>query len=87
MLDPEKASSKEAWRILDERDQVVMQGPPKEIRLMTNEIDFNVAKLPKGDYRLIGSAKHLQDPFGQALDGNKDGISGDDLVIEFQRIS
>jgi len=54
---------------------------------MTNEIDFNVAKLPKGSYTLVGSAEYLQDPFGQPLDGNKDGMAGDDLIVSFQRIS
>lgn len=87
VLDPEKASTAEAWTILNEKGEVVQAGPPKEIRLMTNEIDFNVAKLPKGSYTLVGSAEHLQDPFGQPLDGNKDGVAGDDLVVSFQRIS
>ncbi|MCA9778047.1 MAG: hypothetical protein KC800_15060, partial [Candidatus Eremiobacteraeota bacterium] len=87
VLDPKKASSAEAWTIFNEKGEVVQAGPPKEIRLMTNEIDFNVAKLPKGSYTLVGSAEHLQDPFGQPLDGNKDGVAGDDLVVRFQRIS
>ena len=87
VLDPKKASQAEAWTIVNAEGEVVQSGPPKEVRLMTNEIDFNVAKLPKGSYTLIGSAEHLQDPFGQPLDGNKDGLVGDDLVVNFQRIS
>ena len=87
VLDPKKASLAEAWTIVNESGEVVRSGPPKEIRLMTNEIDFNVARLPKGSYTLVGSAEHLKDPFGQPLDGNKDGLAGDDLVVKFQRIS
>lgn len=87
VLDPKKASREDAWRIVDDQGKVVRSGAPKEIRLMTNQVKFNVADLPKGSYKLIGSAEHLCDPFGQPLDGNKDGVSGDDLVVEFQRIS
>lgn len=87
VLDPESANSGDAWRILNEKGEVVQSGPPKEVRLMTNQIDFNVARLPKGSYTLVGSAKHLKDPFGRPLDGNKDGVAGDDLVVKFQRIS
>ena len=87
VLDPESANSGEAWRILNEEGEVVQSGPPKEVRLMTNQIDFNVARLPKGSYTLVGSAEHLKDPFGQPLDGNKDGVAGDDLIVKFQRIS
>lgn len=87
VLDPNMANEKEAWTIVDQDGEVVQSGPPKEIRLMTNEVNFNVAKLPAGSYTLIGSAQHLQDPFGQPLDGDKDGVSGDDLRIAFQRIS
>jgi Subtilase family len=87
VLDPESANHKDAWRIVDDQGRLVQSGAPKEIRLMTNQIDFNVAKFPKGSYTLIGSAEHLHDPFGQPLDGNKDGVPGDDLRVNFKRIS
>lgn len=87
VLDPEAASVAEAWRIVNTDGDVVRQGPPKEIRLMTNELDFKVSDLPAGSYTLVGSAEHLRDPFGQPLDGDKDGMPGDDLRVDFQRIS
>jgi len=50
---------------------------------LTNEIKFDVGDLPQGSYRLVGSADHLKDPFGTALDGNGDGVPGDDFIQEF----
>jgi subtilisin family serine protease len=87
VLDSESANHADAWRITDDRGEVVQRGAPKDIRLMTNQIDFNVATMPAGSYTLVGSAEHLKDPFGQPLDGNKDGVPGDDLVVSFKRIS
>lgn len=87
VLDPAAANNREAWKIINEEGETVRQGAPKEVRLMTNQIQFNVADLPKGHYRFIASASTLQDPFGQALDGNKDGVPGDDIVVDFQRIT
>jgi len=87
VLEPEAANHPEAWRILNEEGEVVRTGPPKEVRLMTNQLDFKVWDLPKGEYTLVGSAEHLRDPFGRPLDGNGDGVPGDDLVVPFQRIS
>lgn len=87
VFDPQATNHKEAWRVENAEGEVVMQGPPKEIRLLTNEVNFNVSHLPAGSYTLIGSAEHLKDPFGQPLDGNKDGVPGDDLRVDFTRIS
>ena len=83
-LDPATSNQPEAWRVVDSQGETVMQGAPKEVRLLTNEIEFNVGGLPAGSYTLIGSAEHLRDPFGQALDGNGDGVSGDNFVKAFE---
>ena len=86
VLDPSSANKPAAWQVLDQQGQPVLQGPPKEVRLGTNELQFNFAKLPKGDYTFVASAQQLRDPFGQPLDGNKDGQAGDDIIVPFQRI-
>lgn len=83
VFDPARANHEEAWQVRNSEGVVVMKGAPREIRLHTNEIDFNVGSLPAGSYELVGSAKHLVDPFGQPLDGNKDGTGGDDFVKTF----
>jgi len=51
----------------------------------TLEITFNKA-LPKGHYKFIGHANILKDPFGIALDGNSDGVAGDDFILEFDKL-
>ncbi|CAN0326579.1 unnamed protein product, partial [Phaeothamnion confervicola] len=86
VFDPVAANAPEAFRVTNEKGEVVMQGPPKEIRLLTNEVDFNVSKLPAGSYTFTASASHLHDPFGRPLDGNKDGTGGDDVVVNFKRV-
>jgi hypothetical protein len=83
VFDPASANREEAWQVRNSEGTVVMKGAPREIRLHTNEINFDVSSLPAGSYELVGSAKHLVDPFGQPLDGNQDGIAGDDFVKEF----
>lgn len=83
VLEPASANVPDAWRIEDAEGNVAMKGAPKEVRLLTNEIAFDVSSLPAGSYKLVGSAEHLHDPFGQALDGNADGKAGGDFVKEF----
>lgn len=52
--------------------------------LGTNVIKFKMNRqLPIGKYRFILHASKLKDPFGQMLDGNRDGIAGDDWMQEF----
>jgi subtilisin family serine protease len=82
-LDTKSANQPEAWRILDSDGETVRLGPPKEIRLLTNEIGFDVSSFPAGSYKLVASASHLKDPFGQALDGDGDGAAGADFVRDF----
>lgn len=84
VLDPATSNQPEAWQIRNSQGETVVQGAPKEIRLLTNEIEFNVGQLPPGQYQLVASAEHLKDPFGQPLDGNRDGQGGDDLVRSFE---
>ena len=84
VLDPASANQKDAWKVLDAEGEVVMTGAPKEVRLLTNELKFDVSQLQPGDYQLVASAEHLHDPFGQALDGNGDGEGGDNFVAEFR---
>lgn len=83
VLDTKSANKPESWRILDSQGEIVQEGPPKEVRLLTNEIGFDVRDLPAGSYQLVASADHLKDPFGQALDGDGDGVAGADFVKEF----
>ena len=47
------------------------------------EIRFEEA-LQGGTYQLTGNASQLIDVFGQNLDGNGDGVSGDDYILEFE---
>lgn len=86
VLDPASAKAPEAFQVFNEQGEAVISGAPKEVRLGTNQLTFNFAKLPKGNYKFVASAQHLRDPFGQALDGNKDGQPGDDINVEFQRV-
>ena len=86
VLDPAGANDRRAFQVFNEQGEVVIQGAPKEVRLGTNQVTFNFHKLPKGHYKFVASAQLLRDPFGQALDGNKDGQTGDDLVVEFDRV-
>ena len=86
VLDPASARDPRAFRVLNEQGEAVIQGAPKEVRLGTNKLTFNFAKLPKGNYKFVASGQLLRDPFGQLLDGNRDGQPGDDLVVEFQRV-
>lgn len=87
VLDPASARHPQAFQVFNEQGQAVIQGAPKEVRLGTNQITFNFAKLPKGHYKFVASGQLLRDPFGQPLDGNKDGQTGDDLVVEFDRVA
>ncbi|MFO0946519.1 MAG: S8 family serine peptidase [Planctomycetota bacterium] len=51
----------------------------------TNRLKFNVAGgMYEGNYRFVAHAGGLANPFGTALDGNGDGIAGDDFVRNFQ---
>lgn len=83
VFDPASANQEGAWQIQDSEGNVVRQGAPKEVRLMTNELRFGVDGLAPGDYTLVASAEHLKDPFGQALDGNGDGEAGDNFTVGF----
>lgn len=53
-------------------------------RIGTNRLTFTIAEdLPPGDYRFTARAASLRDPFGKPLDGNGDGIGGDNFVRNF----
>lgn len=84
VLDTKSANNQEAWQVLNEQGEVVMQGAPKEIRLLTNQFDVNVAGLPAGNYEFVASADILKDPFGQALDGDRDGQAGGNFSQKFE---
>lgn len=56
-------------------------------QLLSNKIDFNFATLSVGHYTFRARAKYLVDPFGHELDGNGDGIEGDDYILPFEVIS
>ena len=83
VIDPNTANAKESWQVLNSDGEVVMQGSPKEVRLLTNTLDFNVGSLPAGSYEFVASADSLKDPFGQALDGDRDGKAGGNFVHKF----
>ena len=83
VFDTKSANNPESFRILNSKGETVKSGAPKEVRLLTNEIGFNVGALPSGSYKLVASAAHLKDPFGQALDGDRDGVAGGDFVQGF----
>ena len=56
---------------------------PGDIRLDPVERS-SLAGLPAGDYVFTAKAGVLKDPFGQSLDGNSDGVAGDDLQLRFK---
>lgn len=84
VLDPNSANVKESWQVVNADGEVVMQGSPKEVRLLTNQLDFNVGSLPAGSYEFVASSDSLKDPFGQALDGDRDGQAGGNFVHKFE---
>ncbi len=53
-------------------------------RLGTNRVPFSMEPLKAGLYRLRGNASILVDPFGEKLDGNQDGVAGDDFTSVFE---
>ena len=83
VIDPKTANAKESWQVVNSQGEVVMQGSPKEVRLLTNSLDFNVGSLPAGSYEFVASSDSLKDPFGQALDGDRDGKAGGNFVHKF----
>ena len=87
VLDPASTKDPRAFQVFNEQGEAVITGAPKEVRLGTNQLRFDFAKLPKGHYKFVASGHLLRDPFGQSLDGNKDGQPGDDLVVEFDRVA
>lgn len=87
VFDPASAKDARAFQVFNAQGETVISGAPKEVRLGTNQLTFNFAKLPKGHYKFVASGQLLRDPFGQSLDGNKDGQPGDDLVVEFDRVA
>ncbi len=84
VLDTKSANVQEAWQVLNDQGEVVMKGAPKEIRLLTNQFDINVGSLPAGSYEFVASADILKDPFGQALDGDRDGKAGGNFSSKFE---
>lgn len=84
VLDPNSSNAKESWQVINSEGEVVMQGSPKEVRLLTNQLDFNVGSLPAGSYEFVASSDSLKDPFGQALDGDRDGKAGGNFVHKFE---
>ena len=65
-------------------DQVFALSATKNYQIGTNQLEFDIVggPLPFGDYELRITAG-LTNPFGTELDGNSDGISGDDFVSYF----
>ena len=59
----------------------INSGPP--YREGTNFLTFTFSSMNPDRYRFIAKSGGLQNPFGVALDGNGDGVAGDDFVREF----
>ncbi len=53
----------------------------------TNEIVFDFPVLAEDQYRFTAVSGGLTDPFGNPLDGNRDGNAGDDYVQLFQIVA
>lgn len=83
VLEPSTANAKEAWSIYNDEGELVHSGASKEVRLLTNEMKFDVSGFEPGAYSFVANADFLADPFGQPLDGNGDGEGGDDFVMPF----
>lgn len=54
-----------------------------DYKLGTNELKFLISPMNAGRYQFRAKSADLVDPFGQHLDGNGDGVGGDDFVREF----
>ncbi|MGF1634938.1 MAG: S8 family serine peptidase [Phycisphaerae bacterium] len=56
----------------------------KQYRIATNQMSFALPDAPdSGNFRIVIDADVVTDPFGQPLDGNGDGIGGDDFIRNF----
>ena len=66
-------------------DQLVGLTATKTYMLSTNEMEYDITggSLGIGDYRLTLFSGGLENPFGTDLDGNGDGLMGDDFTTFF----
>lgn len=64
-------------------DSIIPLNLTTTVRVGTNRLGFSVgSNLLPGKYRFSAAAS-IADPFGQPLDGNGDGVGGDDFTQDF----
>jgi subtilisin family serine protease len=81
---PGTVNNPAAWTLKNaDTGEVIARAANEAYGLNTNQLKFSVAGLPAGNYVFKGSADVLKDPFGQALDGNGDGVAGADAELRF----
>ena len=66
-------------------DQLITVSPASQYMIGSNGMSFNIDQgaLGLGDYRMTIVSGGLANPFGTALDGNGDGVGGDNVVSFF----
>jgi len=65
-------------------DRVITLNQKQAYAIGTNDYVLKpTSRLTAGKYRFTALASKLVDPFGQELDGNGDGVGGDDYVYDF----
>ena len=60
---------------------------PPYVGGLATTLEVNVGYLPAGHYRLTAASGGLADLFGAPLDGNSDGLGGDDYATHFTLLS
>ncbi len=86
VFDSDSVNDPDAFKLinLDTGDEIPFTSKTVHT-LGTNQIKMPLSEaLPFGRYQFRARADILMDPFGQHLDGNGDGIPGDDFVINFE---
>lgn len=54
------------------------------VNLGTNQIDYTFEALDRGQYQLVIAEDSFFDPFGRTLDGDRDGVNGGHMFVDFE---
>ncbi len=82
---PEPINENEAFELIEQSTGNQISFTSKSYHhIAANRVTLYIPKLKSGKYLFRAKAKYLVDPFGIELDGNGDGISGDDYELPFE---
>jgi subtilisin family serine protease/subtilisin-like proprotein convertase family protein len=95
-MDPPGVNDADSWdlreagadEVFDTADDVTypLTVSPPYANGLTAGLETGLPQLPVGSYRLTAASGGLVDLSGTALDGNGDGIAGDDYMTHFRRL-